>query len=73
MSVVIKTAKDGGKRPHDPCHPLACKLQQCLNRNSFDENKCQDVIREIHVCCKKVGYRTVTCEGFLRKDDLNER
>ncbi|KAJ5154902.1 uncharacterized protein N7500_010341 [Penicillium coprophilum] len=37
---------------HDqPCHPRACAIQDCLQKNSFDESKCQAQIDALYECC----------------------
>ncbi|KAK1778836.1 DUF1903-domain-containing protein [Copromyces sp. CBS 386.78] len=34
-----------------PCHPRACAIQNCLNRNGFDESKCQKLVDALYECC----------------------
>ncbi|KAJ5553197.1 hypothetical protein N7494_002575 [Penicillium frequentans] len=37
---------------HDtPCHPRACAIQNCLNKNSWQEEKCQAQIDALYECC----------------------
>ncbi|KAL2757156.1 hypothetical protein ACRALDRAFT_1093105 [Sodiomyces alcalophilus JCM 7366] len=36
-----------------PCHPQACAIQRCLNRNNYDENQCQSAIVELYHCCER--------------------
>ncbi|KAJ4173423.1 Cx9C motif-containing protein 4, mitochondrial [Fusarium falciforme] len=34
------------------CHPRACAIQNCLTRNGYNEDKCQNVIRQLYECCE---------------------
>ncbi|KAJ5956754.1 hypothetical protein N7501_011033 [Penicillium viridicatum] len=37
---------------HDqPCKPRACAIQDCLQKNSFNEDKCQAQIDALYECC----------------------
>jgi hypothetical protein len=51
----------------DPCQRYACKLQDCLEKNGYQENKCQHVIKEIYKCCHRHREMSIVCSGFLRK------
>lgn len=35
-----------------PCHPRACAIQDCLKKNTFKEDRCQDVINSLYECCQ---------------------
>jgi hypothetical protein len=32
------------------CQPLACKLQRCANRNTYNQEKCSDLAQEYKLC-----------------------
>ncbi|KAF2484374.1 hypothetical protein BDY17DRAFT_295526 [Neohortaea acidophila] len=36
-----------------PCHPLACALQDCVQKNNFDQSKCEKQIDELYECCRR--------------------
>ncbi|PHH74629.1 hypothetical protein CDD80_2960 [Ophiocordyceps camponoti-rufipedis] len=36
-----------------PCHPRACAIQDCLNRNNYNEAKCREVVRALYDCCQR--------------------
>lgn len=35
------------------CKPFACAIQDCLQKNGYNESKCTKVIDELYKCCKK--------------------
>ncbi|ODV87002.1 hypothetical protein CANARDRAFT_27338 [[Candida] arabinofermentans NRRL YB-2248] len=35
----------------DPCKAEACKIQDCLKGNNYDESKCTKVIDNLYKCC----------------------
>ncbi|KZZ97988.1 mtcp1 [Ascosphaera apis ARSEF 7405] len=35
-----------------PCHARACAIQNCLNKNGFQESKCQAQVDALYECCK---------------------
>ncbi|KAI7829083.1 DUF1903-domain-containing protein [Kickxella alabastrina] len=39
------------KKPKPPCQKEACKLQDCLWRNDFQESRCQETLRALQSCC----------------------
>ena len=41
------------KSSDDPCHTLACKIQGCLAKNNFNQNQCEDEMRNYNECVKK--------------------
>lgn len=58
-------AKDSKEK--DVCHPLACRLQRCLDKNNFDDQKCLKEIDAIKDCCRSHWRDSFTCcEGFLK-------
>lgn len=53
----------------DPCHHLACKLQDCMVKANYEEARCRHVLGWIEECCRKTfaqGRLVPTCEGFQR-------
>ncbi|KIJ25508.1 hypothetical protein M422DRAFT_178936, partial [Sphaerobolus stellatus SS14] len=32
----------------------ACNLQGCLNKNKFDPDKCQHLMRNLYTCCDRM-------------------
>ncbi|KAL1586910.1 hypothetical protein WHR41_04213 [Cladosporium halotolerans] len=34
-----------------PCHPRACAIQDCIQKNNFNEAKCQKQIDALYECC----------------------
>ncbi|GAA5959966.1 hypothetical protein JCM8115_004477 [Rhodotorula mucilaginosa] len=34
-----------------PCHPEACKIQNCLLSNNYQQDKCEDAIANLYKCC----------------------
>lgn len=36
----------------DPCKPQACRIQDCLKANEYDESKCTALIDQLYACCK---------------------
>lgn len=37
----------------DPCHPEACAIQDCIQKNNYNESKCSKLIDNLYLCCKK--------------------
>ncbi|XP_014474874.1 PREDICTED: cx9C motif-containing protein 4 [Dinoponera quadriceps] len=48
----------------DPCKKFACKLQKCLNENIYQPSRCQEVIEELRICCRKYSNQSTVCEGI---------
>ncbi|KAF2722783.1 DUF1903-domain-containing protein [Polychaeton citri CBS 116435] len=50
-----------------PCHPRACAIQTCIQKNNFNEEKCQREIDALYECCNQFYQRngdeasTVSC------------
>ena len=40
----------------EPCKKQACKIQDCLQKNSYSEEKCKIDIQKLYECC--LGYYT---------------
>ncbi|SMQ46829.1 unnamed protein product [Zymoseptoria tritici ST99CH_3D7] len=56
-----------GLKSDPPCHPLACAIQDCIQKNNYDEAMCKKQIDALYECCnlfyKKEGddATTVSC------------
>ncbi|KAI9305572.1 hypothetical protein BJ944DRAFT_239534 [Cunninghamella echinulata] len=37
-----------------PCQQFACQLQDCLQRNNYQEEKCQTSIKALKQCCEQL-------------------
>lgn len=35
----------------NPCYPRACAIQSCLDRNGFNQAKCEHLIDDLYRCC----------------------
>lgn len=47
----------------DPCQKQACAIQYCLQRNSYQESKCQVELLALKDCCKKWSKESGCCTG----------
>ncbi|KAK4894034.1 Cx9C motif-containing protein 4, mitochondrial [Elasticomyces elasticus] len=60
-------ALDDDVKTDPPCHPRACAIQDCIQKNNFDEKKCQKQIDALYECCNLFYQRngdeasTVSC------------
>ncbi|KAF2265831.1 DUF1903-domain-containing protein [Lojkania enalia] len=34
-----------------PCHPRACAVQNCIQKNNFNEEKCKREVDALYECC----------------------
>ena len=50
----------------DPCLKFACRLQTCLDRKGYDDQKCLKEIGDIRECCESYWRDSIVCEGFLK-------
>ena len=32
------------------CQPLACKLQQCVSKNIYNQSKCDELVKDYKAC-----------------------
>ncbi|KAH6613973.1 hypothetical protein C7974DRAFT_321466 [Boeremia exigua] len=54
-------------RQDPPCHSRACAIQNCIQKNNFNEEKCRKEVDALYACCnafyKEKGddARCVTC------------
>ncbi|CAF0958543.1 unnamed protein product [Brachionus calyciflorus] len=61
----------------DPCKKFACELQKCLANNSYNEDKCTQIVHTLNKCCLENyilnpnRYETIspTCSGFVSQFD----
>ncbi|ORZ05412.1 hypothetical protein BCR42DRAFT_428250 [Absidia repens] len=37
-----------------PCQQFACAIQDCLQRNDYQEAKCQKSMKALRDCCEKL-------------------
>jgi len=64
---VISEAQRLHDSGRDPCQKHACHLQDCLQKNNYQESKCEHVINDILKCCSRQRDRSIVCSGFLKK------
>ncbi|GEQ69134.1 hypothetical protein JCM33374_g2805 [Metschnikowia sp. JCM 33374] len=38
---------------NNACKPFACAIQDCLQKNGYNESKCTKAIDELYKCCKQ--------------------
>ena len=60
-----RSERQGDKRK-DPCLKFACRLQTCLDRKGYDDQKCLKEISDIRDCCEISWRESIVCEGFLQ-------
>ncbi|PIB01591.1 hypothetical protein CB0940_00730 [Cercospora beticola] len=41
----MPTTPEDGLKTDPPCHPQACAIQDCIQKNNYKEEKCQKQIR----------------------------
>ncbi|EME49552.1 hypothetical protein DOTSEDRAFT_68361 [Dothistroma septosporum NZE10] len=41
----------GGLQSDPPCHPQACAIQSCIQKNNYTEERCQAQIDALYACC----------------------
>ncbi|XP_055596093.1 cx9C motif-containing protein 4 [Uranotaenia lowii] len=59
------------KTAKDPCKPSACRIQDCLKANKFDETRCYDVIENMRQCCLKFHKVSLCCSGIKLDRDYH--
>jgi hypothetical protein len=65
---------DKEQNSKDPCKRYACKLQYCLEKNNYREEKCLMVVDELKHCCyatyneSSSAHISPTCSGFMSSD-----
>jgi len=48
----------------DPCKKFACRIQSCLEKNKFQENKCLEELEDMRQCCLKWYKESLCCSGI---------
>ena len=52
-------------KPKDPCQRQACAIQDCLKKNNYQEEKCQNIIQLMIDCCQTKGNESSKiCQGM---------
>jgi len=60
----------------DPCQKPACQLQVCLQKNNYQEEKCQKVLQSLVDCCALWNDQSwKVCQGidYPGKKDLTTK
>ncbi|GAM86066.1 hypothetical protein ANO11243_040760 [Dothideomycetidae sp. 11243] len=71
---MVSQGLEGDLKTDPPCHPRACAIQECLQKNGYKEEKCQGQIDALYECCNAFYQRqgddakTLSCPkaGLLR-------
>ncbi|GAO46644.1 DUF1903-domain-containing protein [Saitoella complicata NRRL Y-17804] len=42
-----------GLNDDEPCHAHACAIQNCIQKNGFNQNKCEGLIDKLYECCAR--------------------
>ncbi|OBZ81912.1 Cx9C motif-containing protein 4, mitochondrial [Choanephora cucurbitarum] len=53
-----------------PCQKFACAIQDCLNKNDYQESRCKRQIEDLRKCCSDLfakGGKSVCCSESNRK------
>ena len=62
---LMPSQTDSSKPKPDPCQRYACRIQDCLQKNNYQESKCVKFIRDLEECCKKFAGKSPTvCQGI---------
>ncbi|CAG7838154.1 unnamed protein product [Allacma fusca] len=49
----------------DECQPWACMIQDCLQKNNYQQEKCEHIIQKMLDCCEFNASRNfASCDGF---------
>ncbi|CAK3961844.1 DUF1903-domain-containing [Lecanosticta acicola] len=48
---MANTSPEDGLKSEPPCHPQACAIQDCIQKNNYKEEKCQKQIDALYACC----------------------
>ncbi|KAL9246132.1 hypothetical protein vseg_019706 [Gypsophila vaccaria] len=48
----------------EPCKKQACDIQSCLSKNSFNSQRCLDVIEKLEKCCDACKYESTHCASL---------
>lgn len=55
----------------ESCHKEACAIQTCLQKNNYQESKCQESINQLYQCCEKLlksGGESASCSKKIMKN-----
>nr|CAG8486222.1 2988_t:CDS:10 [Entrophospora candida] len=55
----------------ESCHKEACAIQACLQKNNYQESKCQESINQLYQCCEKLlksGGESASCSKKIMKN-----
>ena len=62
---LMPSQTDSSKPKPDPCQRYACRIQDCLQKNNYQESKCVKFIKDLEECCKKFAGKSPTvCQGI---------
>jgi hypothetical protein len=53
----------------EPCKKYACAIQDCLNKNKFNQEKCEDAIEAMRECCRNLKTYSFICQGMIDKEN----
>lgn len=58
----------------DPCQKKACDIQFCLQKNNYQESKCNREILALVECCLKWRNESpVVCKGIKLPEEKQEK
>uniref|UniRef100_A0A336N2Y4 CSON009328 protein n=1 Tax=Culicoides sonorensis TaxID=179676 RepID=A0A336N2Y4_CULSO len=57
----------------DPCKVFACRIQDCLDKNHYIEDRCLDALEDMRQCCLKFHKVSFCCEGIKLDRVYKER
>ncbi|KAH8301893.1 hypothetical protein KR044_000376 [Drosophila immigrans] len=61
------------KPEKDPCKSFASRIEACLQRNNFQEQKCLQVLEDMRQCCIKWHEESFCCNGIdLAKEYIKQ-
>ena len=62
--------------PENPCKPLACDIQACIQRNQYQQERCDHLGRKLYECCaayyERHG-RDKACVSCPRPDKVDQK
>ncbi|KAI8970189.1 hypothetical protein BDF20DRAFT_889787 [Mycotypha africana] len=63
-------------KEESPCLKFACAIQDCLQKNDFQESKCKSQLAALDNCCKSLlaqGGKSVCCPERKYKNMQNDK
>ena len=54
-------------KPGNPCKPIACNIQACIQRHQFNQERCEHIVNKLYECCRSFyakhgdGARCASC------------